>query len=236
MAFMLCMGACTPVPAAQVDNKVPYDNPTEILSVDGEPSAFTNEIMGCMMMRECIEDVKEVKSIQDIEWYQKRLHSEIGKEFNEIVSVLNDLGIKVFIAPEKYFPIGNRGVYYTKGNTIFLNTALVKRSSALISVLRHEGWHGVQDCMAGEIGNNMIAIVFDEEKIPGYYTEVVGKTYSDGIRDSSIPWEKEAWWAANTHGMTIDALKVCRDGVMWDTYPPTPLTKRYLLQEGYMSK
>ena len=70
---MLCMSACTPVPAAQVDNKVPYDNPTEIVSVDGEPSAFTNEIMGCMMMRECIEDVKEVKSIQDVEWYQKRL-------------------------------------------------------------------------------------------------------------------------------------------------------------------
>ena len=90
MALMLCMSACAPAPVTSAETE-------ESLT------AFTNEIMGCMMLKECTKDVKEVKSIQDIEWYQKRLHTEIGNEFNELVTVLNDVGINVYIAPERYF-------------------------------------------------------------------------------------------------------------------------------------
>ena len=41
-------------------------------------------------------------------------------------------------------------------------------------------------------------------------------------------------WAGHTEGMTRDALKICARRPMWEVYPPTPLTKKYLINEGYM--
>ena len=42
------------------------------------------------------------------------------------------------------------------------------RPGALMSVVRHEGWHAAQDCMAGSIDNSMIAIIHNEEDVPKY--------------------------------------------------------------------
>ena len=61
---------------------------------------FTNGSMGCMMMRECTKEVKEVKSIKDVEKYQKTNHSTITREFNDLVKILNDVGVDVYIAPQ----------------------------------------------------------------------------------------------------------------------------------------
>ena len=85
---------------------------------------FTNGSMGCMMMRECTKEVKEVKSIKDVENYQKSKHPLIKKEFNDLVKALNDVGVNVYIAPQYYFLVGTRGVYYTAGNDVFLNAEL----------------------------------------------------------------------------------------------------------------
>ena len=46
-----------------------------------------------------------------------------------------------------------------------------------MSVVRHEGWHAAQDCMAGTIKNNMIAIIKNEEDVPGIWKEMVKRTY-----------------------------------------------------------
>ena len=197
---------------------------------------FTNGSMGCMMMRECTKDVKEVTSIKDIEEYQKTDHKLIKNEFNDLVKVLNEVGVNVYVAPQYYFLVGTRGVYYTAGNDIFLNSYLTKRSSTLISTLRHEGWHTAQDCMAGEIENNFLAIIFPEEDIPKVLQNLVKNTYSDPERRGSIVWEKEAYWAGHTAGMTQKALDVCAGGNMWETYEPTPLTKEYLVKEGYIKE
>ena len=197
---------------------------------------FTNGSMGCMMMRECTKDVKEVTSIKDIEEYQKTDHKLIKNEFNDLVKVLNEVGVNVYVAPQYYFLVGTRGVYYTAGNDIFLNSYLTKRSSTLISVLRHEGWHTAQDCMAGEIENNFLAIVLPEEDVPTVLQNLVKNTYGDPERRGSIVWEKEAYWAGHTAGMTQKALEVCAGGNMWETYEPTPLTKEYLVKEGYIKE
>ena len=197
---------------------------------------FTNGSMGCMMMRECTKDVVEVKSIKDVENYQKAKHPLIKKEFNDLVDVLNDVGVNVYIAPQYYFLVGTRGVYYTAGNDVFLNAALTKRSTTLMYLLRHEGWHTAQDCMAGDIDNNFIAIIFPEEKVPGFLQDLVSNTYSDPERKASIVWEKEAYMAGHTPGMTQKALEVCAGGNMWETYEPTPLTKKFLVEKGYMAK
>ena len=197
---------------------------------------FTNGSMGCMMMRECTKEVKEVKSIKDVEKYQKTNHSTITREFNDLVKVLNDVGVDVYIAPQYYFLVGTRGVYYTAGNDVFLNAELTKRSTTLMYLLRHEGWHTAQDCMAGDIDNNFIAIVFPEEKVPGFLQDLVKNTYNDPERKASIVWEKEAYMAGHTPGMTQKALEVCAGGNMWETYEPTPLTKKFLVEKGYMAK
>ena len=133
-----------------------------------EDDYFTNGSMGCMMMRECSEDIEEVKSIKDIEKYQEKDHSLIADEFNDVLKAVNDVGINVYIAPMEYFLIGTRGVYYTDGNNIFLSAEMLERSSTLISTFRHEGWHAVQDCMAGTIKNSFIAIVYPQDKVPKY--------------------------------------------------------------------
>ena len=197
---------------------------------------FTNGSMGCMMMRECTKDVKEVTSIKDIEEYQETDHKLIKNEFNDLIKVLNEVGVNVYVAPQYYFLVGTRGVYYTAGNDVFLNADLTKRSTTLMYLLRHEGWHTAQDCMAGDIDNNFIAIVFPEEKVPGFLQDLVKNTYSDPERKASIVWEKEAYMAGHTPGMTQKALEVCAGGNMWETYEPTPLTKKFLGEKGYMAK
>ena len=186
------------------------------------------------MMRECTKDVEEVTTIKDVESYQGKDHSLIGDEFNNLVKVLNEVGVNVYITPMHYFLIGTKGVYYTEGNNIFLNSDLLERSSTLISTMRHEGWHTAQDCMAGDIKNRFIAVIFDEEKIPKYLRSMTEKTYSGRGQKNSIPWEQEAYWAGYTQGMTQDALKACAAGQMWTKYSPTPLTLEWLVKEGYM--
>lgn len=99
-----------------------------------------------------------------------------------------------------------------------------------MSVMRHEGWHAAQDCMAGSIKNSMIAIIMDEEKVPSLWREITEKTYPK----SAVPWEAEAMWAGKTEGMTMKALDSCAKGTMWTDYEPTPLTKQWLKENGFI--
>ena len=101
-----------------------------------------------------------------------------------------------------------------------------------MSVVRHEGWHAAQDCMAGTIENNMIAIIKPEEDVPEIWQEMVRRTYPPHAQ----PWEKEATWAGKTEGMTQKALESCARGTMWTDYEPTPLTKQWLKENGFITK
>jgi hypothetical protein len=56
------------------------------------------------------------------------------------------------------------------------------------------------------------------------------------LQPGAIPWEKEAMWAGKTEHMTMNALNACAAGQMWTEYEPTPLTREYLIKEGYISK
>ena len=201
-----------------------------------EDDYFTNGSMGCMMMRECSEDIEEVKSIKDIEKYQEKDHSLIADEFNDVLKALNDVGVNVYVAPQEYFLIGTRGVYYTEGNNIFLSADMTKRSTSLISTFRHEGWHAVQDCMAGDIKNSFIAIVHPQDKVPKYLQALAENNYTAAGKESSVIWEKEAYWMGHTEGATIKALKACKAGNMWTVYEPTPMTREFLVEKGYIKE
>ena len=196
---------------------------------------FTMHSMGCLLLQECVEDVKEINSISDINTEIPSVNYDIvSAEFNSFLRSLNKIGVKVFLADQKYFPIGHRGVYHTVSNNFFLNKTYMHRPGVLMSVMRHEGWHAAQDCMAGTIENNMIAIILPEESVPAMYQEIVKHTYQS--MPHAIPWEKEAYWAGKTEGMTAKALESCARGTMWTDYEPTPLTRKYLVEKGFLSK
>ena len=195
---------------------------------------FTMHSMGCMLLQECTDDVKQVYNILDISSQYSNTDSfySVATEFNNMINSLNMIGVNVFLADQKYFPVSHRGVYHTVGNNFFLNKAFMGRPSVLMSVMRHEGWHAAQDCMAGTIDNSMIAIIKPEDEVPMLWRDMVESAYPK----SSWPWEKEATWAGKTEGMTSDALAACAKGNMWEVYEPTPLTREYLVKEGYITK
>ena len=193
---------------------------------------YSYDAMGCMLLRECKDGVEEVHSMLDVSSNYKNMESFTAQaqEFNNMLSSLNTIGVKVFLADEKYFPVGHRGVYHTVSNNFYLNKAYMGRPSTLMTVMRHEGWHAAQDCMAGSIKNSMIAIIMPEEKVPPLWREMVERTYPA----SAVPWEAEATWAGKTEGMTMKALESCAKGTMWTDYEPTPLTKKWLKEEGFI--
>jgi len=197
---------------------------------------YSNHSMGCMLLRECADGVKQVFSLLDIssEYPNTDDFYSIANEFNSMLVSLNQVGVNVFLAEEKYFPVGHRGVYHTVGNNFFLNKTFMKRPHVLMSVMRHEGWHAAQDCMAGTIKNNMIAIIMPEEDVPEMWQEMARRAYA--TMPAAIPWEKEATWAGKTEGMTMKALQSCADGTMWNDYEPTPMTREWLVENGYLSK
>ena len=191
------------------------------------------DAMGCMLLRECTDGVTKVKSISDIaDAYPDSDFGIVADEFNAMLAALDRVGVNVFLADMKYYPVGHRGVYHTVGNNFFLNRAFMHRPGVLMSVMRHEGWHAAQDCMAGTINNNMIAIIMNEEDVPKIWQEIATKTYRH--TPHAIPWEKEATWAGKTEGMTMKALQACADGKMWEVYTPTPMTKEWLEENNYI--
>ena len=99
-----------------------------------------------------------------------------------------------------------------------------------MSVVRHEGWHAAQDCMAGTIKNSMIAIIKPEEEVPIIWRVMAERTYPP----SAVPWEAEASWAGKTENMTMEALQACARGEMWSEYEPTPLTRQWLEENKYI--
>jgi hypothetical protein len=191
----------------------------------------SNHSMGCMMLRECTVGVVEIASYSDLVSYYGN-YDTLPAEFDQLVEVLNKIGSRVYIAPSKYFVNGTRGVYHTVSNNFFLNDYYMTKSHQLMSVMRHEGWHAAQDCMAGTIDNTIIAVIKNDEDIPQLWKDMAADVYPA----SALPWEQEATWAGREEGMTLDALKACSTGAMWEQpgYSPTPLTRQYLIDEGYI--
>lgn len=204
------------------------------LPVSAEPTKgyYSMDAMGCMILRECTKDVKQVYSMLDVssEYDNPEKFTSVTQEFNRMITALNKVEVGVYLADERYFPPGHRGVYHTVSNNFFLNKRFMHRPGVLMSVMRHEGWHVAQDCMAGSIKNSMIAIIKPEEDVPKLWREIVEKTYPK----SAVPWEAEAKWAGKTANMTQDALESCARGTMWTDYKPTPLTLKWLKENGFV--
>jgi len=192
------------------------------------------DAMGCMLLRECTDGIEEVGSILDVssQYPNTKSYTVVADEFNNMLVSLNRVGVKVFLADEKYFPDGHRGVYHTVSNNFFLNGRYMDDPASLMMVMRHEGWHAAQDCMAGSIDNSLIAIIKPEDEVPMIWRVMAERTYPENV----VPWEAEAGWAGRTENMTKDALAACATGKMWEIYEPTALTRKYLVDFGYIKE
>ena len=213
---------------------VSFGVPTLAYDFQSNPLTYPEEYysthsMGCLLLQECKEGVVEITSIKTLKDYYGKTFN-LSSEFSTLLKLINDVGSKVYLAPEAYFPIGHRGVYHTVSNHFYLNDAFMRKEHTLMSVMRHEGWHMAQDCMAGDIKNTYIAVIFDDKKIPQLWKDMAEDTYPK----SALPWEQEAMWTGRVENMTVDALKACKTGKMWEVYPPTPLTKQFLLDKGFI--
>jgi len=190
------------------------------------------DAMGCMLLRECTKDVEEVYSLLDIssQYDNTDEFTPLAQEFNTMLMAMNQIGIKVYLADQRYFPVMHRGVYHTVSNNVYLNRRYMGEPHILMQLMRHEGWHAAQDCMAGTIENSMIAIIKPEEEVPMIWRVLAERTYPE----SAVPWEAEAQWAGRTEGMTMKALQSCARGSMWTEYQPTPLTRQWLEENKYI--
>jgi len=193
---------------------------------------YSMDAMGCMLLRECTDGVEEVHSLLDIssQYDDPERYTPVAQEFNTMLMTLNQIGIKVFLADEKYFPSLHRGVYHTVSNNFYLNRTYMDEPHVLMMVMRHEGWHAAQDCMAGSIDNSLVAIIMPEEEVPILWRTLAERTYPE----HAVPWEAEAGWAGRTENMTMKALQSCAAGTMWTDYEPTPLTYKWLRENNYV--
>ena len=193
----------------------------------------TMDSMGCMLLRECTEDVHSIESIASIAVEYPDINYDIvADEFHTMLVALKQVGVEVFLADQRYFPKGHRGVYHTVSNNFFLNKDHMGSTAHLMQVMRHEGWHAAQDCMAGTIENTLIAIIKPEDEVPMIWRVMAERTYPA----NAVPWEAEAGWAGRTEKMTMEALKSCASGTMWTDYEPTPKTREWLVENGYLTK
>ena len=188
--------------------------------------------MGCMLLRECTDGVEEVHNLLDIssQYENPERYTFVALEFNQMIMALKQVGVNVYLADSKYFPPMHRGVYHTVSNNFFLNRRYMDKPSVLMSVMRHEGWHAAQDCMAGSIKNSLVAIIMPEEEVPVIWRVMAERTYPE----HAVPWEAEASWAGKTEKMTMEALQSCARGTMWTDYEPTPLTYKWLKENNYV--
>ena len=206
-------------------------SPLAALANDEVKSWKSYDSLGCMLLQECTEGVTPVVSMLDIaNVYPESSYDHVTEEFNTMLTHLRHMGVTVYLADEKYFPPNHRGVYHTVGNNFFLNDSFMHEPHVVMAVMRHEGWHAAQDCMAGSIDNSLIAIIKPEESIPTFWRDTAERLYPE----SSRAWEAEALWAGHTEGVTMNALAACTTGAMWEIYEPTPLTREYLVKYGYI--
>ena len=88
----------------------------------------THDSLGCMMLRECLDDTYTILSTADLETHlQYSNFDSVREETDAIIAELTKMNVGVYLASDKYFPRGHAGVYSTVSNHFFLNDSGKKR-------------------------------------------------------------------------------------------------------------
>ena len=189
--------------------------------------------MGCMLLRECVEDTYRVRSVADIEKQITHPNYEpVREETDAILAELDKMGVEIYLADDKYFTRGVAGLYHVVENKFYLNDSWVDDPYQMLQTVRHEAWHAAQDAMAGTIDNTFMAVIIDDAKIPQNIKLLTEIAYPPNAR----PWEQEAKMAGETENMTLEVLQAINrtNGKPWTELDPTPLTRLWLERNGYL--
>ena len=208
--------------------------PAPVLSQNWVP--YTLSALGCMKVGDCTEGVYKVSRASDLELFgATNWKPDERKEAEDLIEVLAALNVDIYIAEPKYFQRSMLAVYYTDDNTIYLNGERDSVPTTILESLRHEGWHTAQDCMAGSIDNTFMAVIYQKKDIPEKYTHIAKMRYGR-FKDMAmaVPWEIGAIYAGETPGLTVSVLNACKNGPLWETIEPTPMTREWLVKEGYI--
>ena len=216
---LAALGAlCAPLPALSQPEVMPY----------------STAALGCMKLGECTEDIQQIRFIEQIEEIYQSSFDVVAQEASTLLALLEKNDVSVYLADERYFPRGHRGLYYTDNNNMYLNQRYMGAPAVFLELLRHEGWHAAQDCMAGGLNNTFIAVIHNPEIVPQEFKLDADIRYGM-YQPESIPWEQEALWAGDVENMTVNALMVCGSDInMWDAYEPTPKTREWLIKTGHL--
>ena len=95
----------------------------------------TLDSMGCMMVEECTDEVREIKSWRDL----GPEYGEFSQELDSIFASMSKLDIKFFLAGDKYFVGNTRGLYSVDSNNFFVNERYLNNTARMLQVIRHEG-------------------------------------------------------------------------------------------------
>ena len=191
---------------------------------------FSYDAMNCMRLGECTEGIYELSSDNKKDHFFSHYAND---EIKSILKNLNKMGVKVYEAIPEYFVNEYRAIYYSDKNIIFINMGYVDNDETLIKILRHEGWHAAQDCMAGSIVNSDLQSILHHSVIPDYIIEETFLLY--GHDPTVVHIEREALWAMKIEGMTIEALEACNSDIpMWEKYFPPKRTWIYLQLNEYL--
>ena len=194
----------------------------------------TAAALGCMKLGDCTDDVIRITDVSQLDThYGHYWVSDRKDEIDEIIKGLTKAGVKIYLSHERYFLTGQRGIYYTDNNSLYMNDRYGLAPESFLETFRHEAWHAVQDCMAGTIDNSFVAVVFDDALVPNN-SKILADVRYQFFAPNAIPWEQEAIWAGSEANMSVKGLKACAAGNMWEEYEPTPKTREWLTQKGFI--
>ena len=196
----------------------------------------TRAALGCMKLGDCTNDVYRITDISQLtDNYGETWAGEHKQEIIALIDRLNAVGIDIYLSDQRYFLPGQRGIYYTDNNSLYMNESYGLSPESFLETFRHEAWHAVQDCMAGTIDNSFVAVVFNDELIPNN-AKILADVRYQFFAPKAIPWEQEAIWAGDEAYMSADALNACAAGEMWTEYEPTPMTREWLVNNNYIKQ
>ena len=80
------------------------------VAVNAEPTKgyFSMDAMGCMLLKECTDDVEKINSSLDLRAaFPDSDWNAVEDEFDMIMIAFRQIGVDVHIADERYFPVGH---------------------------------------------------------------------------------------------------------------------------------
>ena len=219
-SFGLILSLAFPGIASSLESKQPTVRP------------YSTEAMGCMILLECTEGIE--KLTLDSELLKDSNFDTFREELKRIITALDGINVPVYVAPERYFTPRTVGLYKPNYNRFFVNETLLKDPREFLGTMRHEGWHTVQDCMAGGLKTSFMAQVHQDSEIPAWIMKTTRLNYESMMQSRAIPWEADANWAEEQSNVTADKLEMCAKGPLWDQIRPTPMTMDWLIGCGWM--